>query len=70
MMHPKKTAIIFGSSGQDGYYLSKLLLRQKVNVVGVSRSSGDIIGSVSNLKLVSDLLNQYRPDYIFHLAAK
>lgn len=70
MMHPKKTAIIFGSSGQDGYYLSKLLLRHKVNVLGVSRSSGDIIGSVSDLKLVSDLLNQYRPDYIFHLAAK
>lgn len=69
-MNPKKTAIIFGSSGQDGYYLSKLLLKHKVNVVGVSRSSGDIIGSVSNIKLVSDILNKLRPDYIFHLAAK
>ena len=35
----KKTALIFGVSGQDGSYLSKLLLKKKYRVYGVTRSN-------------------------------
>lgn len=34
----KKTALIFGASGQDGSYLSQLLLSKGYNVVGTSRA--------------------------------
>lgn len=34
----KKKALIFGISGQDGAYLSKLLLKKKYNVIGVTRN--------------------------------
>ena len=34
----KKTAIIFGISGQDGAYLSHLLLEKGYNVIGTTRN--------------------------------
>ena len=34
----KKTALIFGVSGQDGSYLSKLLLKKNYKVIGTTRS--------------------------------
>ena len=34
----KKKALIFGVSGQDGSYLSNLLLKKKYNVIGVTRN--------------------------------
>mgnify|MGYP001283357673 CR=1 FL=1 len=47
----KKKAIIFGISGQDGAYLSKLLLEKKYKVYGVTRD-------ISNKNLYRhDLLN-------------
>ena len=36
---PKKTALIFGITGQDGAYLSRLLLRKNYIVHGVKRRS-------------------------------
>lgn len=63
-------AIIFGSNGQDGYYLRRLLESEKVETIGVSRSTPtDIVGSVADYTLVSELLKKEKPDYIFHLAA-
>ena len=38
----KKTAIIFGVTGQDGSYLAKLLLNKKYVVHGVIRKSSSI----------------------------
>ncbi len=38
----KKVALIFGVTGQDGAYLSKLLLRKKYKVYGVKRRSSII----------------------------
>jgi GDPmannose 4,6-dehydratase len=61
-------AIIFGSSGQDGYYLRKACQQQNIEVIPVSRSY-DVIGDVANYTFVDNLVNKYRPDYIFHLAA-
>lgn len=63
-------ALIFGINGQDGYYLSELLLKQGAEVTGVSRTNTAFtIGDVADFVFVSDLINQLQPDYIFHLAA-
>jgi len=63
-------AIIFGISGQDGYYLTRLLTANQIEVVGVSRSGIDCIkGDVSDAEFVEDLIKKYKPDYIFHFAA-
>ena len=37
MRWKKKTALIFGISGQDGSYLAHLLLKKKYNVIGCTR---------------------------------
>ncbi len=65
----EKIAIIFGSSGQDGFYLKELLLTKKVRVITVSRSSGDYIGSVGDFEFVNNLIKLLNPQYIFHFAA-
>ncbi len=65
----EEIAIIFGSSGQDGFYLKELLLTKKVRVITVSRSSGDYIGSVGDFEFVNNLIKLLNPKYIFHFAA-
>jgi GDPmannose 4,6-dehydratase len=60
------TAIIFGINGQDGYYLQQLLQKENCNIIGVSRNEGIDISSFND---VSKLIEQTKPDYIFHLAA-
>jgi GDPmannose 4,6-dehydratase len=62
-------AIIFGASGQDGFYLKQLLAREKIETISVSRSDSEVIGDVSNWDFVSQLVKANRPDYIFHFAA-
>jgi GDPmannose 4,6-dehydratase len=62
-----KSAIITGANGQDGYYLQELLKRESVDAVLVSRASGI---DLANAVVVSDLVANTRPDYVFHLAAK
>ena len=62
-------AIIFGASGQDGYYLSALLKQQNYEVIGVSRQGDFLKNDISDYNLVAELVNQYKPEYIFHLAA-
>jgi GDPmannose 4,6-dehydratase len=64
-----KKALIFGSSGQDGYYLDLLLKSKKISTINISRSRGEFIGSVGDFKFVSDLVKKHLPDYIFHFAA-
>jgi GDPmannose 4,6-dehydratase len=61
--------IIFGANGQDGYYLSKLLTKKSCQTIGVSRSGNWLSGDVSDFKLVEQLIRDYQPNYIFHLAA-
>jgi GDPmannose 4,6-dehydratase len=65
----KQTAVIFGSNGQDGYYLSQLFDKLGINIVSVSRRNAAICGSVSDYKFVQKLVIDFQPDYIFHLAA-
>lgn len=61
-------AIIFGVSGQDGFYLSSLLKERGIEVIGSSRSQG-IRGDIGDFQFVNSLIKEHRPDYIFHLAA-
>src|SRR4051812_23432277 len=64
-------AIIFGISGQDGFYLNELLTGHDIEVTGVSRSAGTnfVQGNVQQLDFVTALVTKIQPDYIFHLAA-
>lgn len=62
-------AIIFGAKGQDGFYLSKLLVCQGVDVVSVSRTSESDQGSVADYDYVERLITSHAPSYIFHFAA-
>lgn len=63
------TAIIFGANGQDGFYLTKLLQQQHIEVIPVSRKAGGIQADVADRETVQALVSKYKPQYIFHLAA-
>jgi GDPmannose 4,6-dehydratase len=62
-------AIIFGASGQDGFYLNQLLEQQGISVIGVSRSGGFLNVDISEFGQICDLIKKYKPAFIFHLAA-
>lgn len=62
-------ALIFGSSGQDGQLLSRLLSTEQVNWIGVGRTSNGIRGDVADRAFVSRLIAAERPSHIFHFAA-
>jgi GDPmannose 4,6-dehydratase len=63
------TAILFGANGQDGHYLSELLLGCGIQVIPVSRKGDVIKADVADYEVVSSLIEQYKPDLVFHLAA-
>ena len=65
------TALIFGASGQDAYYLARLCEDAGLRPVGVSRSPGGdwTVGDVARREQVEALVAEHRPDYVFHLAA-
>lgn len=63
------TALIFGANGQDGFYLSKLLKGNNIEVVAVSRKGEAVNGDVADSAFVKALIEQHHPQYIFHLAA-
>lgn len=68
-MQPVSKVLIFGSNGQDGYYLRELLKRKNINHIGVSRGNSDIKGDVSDYDFVYKQIFQYKPTHIFHFAA-
>ena len=63
------TTLIFGGNGQDGFYLSYLFNQQGIECIAVSRSSLSHKCDVSNYREVEQLIQKYKPTYIFHLAA-
>jgi GDPmannose 4,6-dehydratase len=65
-----KKAVIFGASGQDGHYLAALLTKCGYTVVPVSRKQGFVNADITSYDAVADLIKNYKPDYIFHLAAQ
>lgn len=63
-------AIIFGVSGQDGFYLSQLLVKKGIKVIGVDRNSKNWVkGDVGEYSFVEPLIKKQKPDYVFHFAA-
>jgi GDPmannose 4,6-dehydratase len=81
-----KTAIISGISGQDGAYLSELLLKNNYKVIGLVRNAQSNLKGLSYLGVREDvevilcdllnkqqiiqLLQKYKPDEIYNLAAQ
>lgn len=68
-MNKKIKVIIFGSSGQDGYYLGELLLKKKIEFIGISRSNSDVNGDIGDYEFVKNLIELHKPTHIFHFAA-
>lgn len=79
------TAIITGITGQDGSYLAELLLTKGYRVIGMIRRSSvvtferiqhiqeqvEIIqGDLHDQSSLMDLMEQYKPDEIYNLAAQ
>ncbi|TXT30687.1 MAG: NAD-dependent epimerase/dehydratase [Chitinophagaceae bacterium] len=64
-----KKALIFGVNGQDGHYLNQLLCQNGLEVIGISRHSGNVLGDVSDFDFVLKIVESTKPAYIFHLAA-
>lgn len=64
------TVIVFGASGQDGRYLTDIYKKIGYNVIGISRSCDALPGDVGSFDKVQELVRNYKPDLIFHLAAE
>lgn len=63
-------AIIFGITGQDGFYLNKLLKEKNIQVIGVSRNNPDYIqGDIGDFDFVNNLIKKHKPNYVFHFSA-
>ena len=81
-----KTALVFGSNGQDGSLICKSLLKKKYKVIGVSKSKNNIsnnhellgiqknivyeVTNINDFKKVTDIIEAYQPDEIYNLAAQ
>jgi GDPmannose 4,6-dehydratase len=63
------TAIIWGASGQDGFYLKSLLEQEGVDVVSISRSQNFLKIDLTNYEDVCELIKKQKPNYLFHFAA-
>lgn len=68
-MQQNRNAIIFGATGQDGYYLNQLLKKKGFEGVCVSRIKGPVTGDVTDFSFVSNVIKKYQPYFVFHFAA-
>jgi GDPmannose 4,6-dehydratase len=80
-----KSALIFGITGQDGSYLAELLIEKGYTVIGVMRRSSSfntgridhirnkltlVYGDVADTACVFEIINRFKPDEIYNLAAQ
>jgi len=70
----KKTALITGVTGQDGIYLSRLLIKKKFNVIGLSRKKSKqkeflIIKTDYSSRSIVKIIKKYKPTQIYNLAS-
>ena len=89
MIKQKKIALITGITGQDGAYLTELLIKKGYLVIGIfRRSSTDnfwrlkdlglidhkdlklIEGDITDLSSLISIINKYKPQEIYNLAAQ
>ena len=64
-----KTAIIFGATGQDGFYLNQILNNHDIKTYLTSRSKSPINGNIGDYNFVKELIKKIKPNYIFHFSA-
>ena len=72
--NPSIKAMIVGSAGQDGYYLGRSLLRDGVEIVGITRS-GVLLPCETKIRpfclldpdSVSSLVKEVKPEQIRHV---
>ena len=66
------TAMILGGGGQDGYFLNELLSSQGYKVILFTHKGGEAGPplDVSEFDKVEENIRKYRPDLVFHLAAR
>lgn len=72
-------ALITGVCGQDGWYLSELLVSKGYEVIGTRRGTEEqvetppniqcVFGDVSDALCMRDLIEKHKPDEIYNLAA-
>lgn len=70
-----KLALIAGISGQDGYYLSKLLLKKNYKIIGLTRrqikiKDIQIIRTKYTYKELLKIIKKFRPGIIYNLAGE
>lgn len=75
-----QVAIITGVSGQDGYYLSQLLVKKNYTVIGLTKPRSEVkhldprvkieYGDLTDASCIYSLIEKYRPDEIYNLAAQ
>jgi GDPmannose 4,6-dehydratase len=80
-----RTALITGITGQDGSYLAELLLKNDYKVIGVERRTSTLNferidhilsqitvdqGDLSDLSSLIRLVDSYKPDEVYNLAAQ
>jgi GDPmannose 4,6-dehydratase len=71
----KKIALIAGVTGQDGFYLSKLLIKKKYKIIGLSKRISSkkknitIIKTNYSIKSLDKIIKKYKPTCIYNLAA-
>lgn len=63
------SALIFGANGQDGFYLSELLNKQGIKVIGISKNGDFLRVDITSYEQLAALVKQQKPEYIFHFAA-
>ena len=65
-------AVIFGGGGQDGVFLYNLLLSLGNEVRTFTHSGGEIGPAldIAEFNSVETIIREYRPDLVFHLAAR
>jgi dTDP-4-dehydrorhamnose reductase len=68
-MNQKLKCMIFGSNGQDGYYLCKLLEAKEIDTICVSRKGSFLNGDVSDYPFIKTQVRHPQPTHVFDFAA-
>lgn len=74
-MSGRRRALVTGASGQDGHYLTRVLVARRREVLGVSRRMPDqpvgrhVVLDVADHAGLRALVADFAPDEIYHLAA-
>jgi len=69
MKKQQACAIIFGVTGQDSYYMSKMLEQNNIILVEISWSKGDITGDIPDFDFVKAIIIRIKLFLIFNFSA-